>query len=119
MVRRVMLLVLVVLGAASAGSLDRSEAGGTTTSMGVEQASVALRGAHTFRLAGGTTHIAFYWRSRSGARVRYALSRDGRNFGRVRPVRADETAKGRRGETYGALIIAAGAHAVRVESNRP
>ena len=116
MVRRAALLVLFLLGAAGAGSLDVSEAGRTTT--GVVQVSAPLQGAQTFRLAAGTTHIAFHWQSRAGARVRYALSRDGRQFGPVRPVQEDETGEGRRGETYGALIIAAGAHAVRVQSSR-
>src|SRR5260221_14478205 len=109
MVRRAGLVVLLLLGAAGAGHLDGSAASGTTT--GVGQVSVLLRGAQTFRLAGGTTHIAFHWPTRAGARVRYALSRDGLHFGPVRLVQQDETVGGHRGETFGALIIAAGGQA--------
>jgi len=116
MVRRAGLIVLLLLGVAGAGHLDVSAATGTTT--GVVQVSASLPGVRTFRLAAGTTHVAFHWPNRAGARVRYALSRDGLHFGAVRLVQQDETAEGRRGETFGALIIAAGVKAVRVQSNR-
>jgi len=116
MVLRALLLALLLPAAAGAAALAPSAASGTTT--GAAEISVSLRGTHTFRLAAGTTHIAFHWRSRPGARVRYSLSRDGSHFERVRLVQPDEVAEGRRGETYGALIIAGGARAVRVESNR-
>jgi len=116
MVRRALLVLLLSLGAAGAGSSAVFAAGVPTT--GVAQASVALRAAHTFRLASGTTHVALHWRSRAGVRVRYALSRDGIHFGRARVVLMDETGEGRRGETYGALVVAAGVRAVRVQSSR-
>ena len=116
MVRRALLVLLLFLGAAGAGSSAVFAAGVPTT--GVAQASVALRAAHTFRLAPGTTHVALHWRSRAGVRVRYALSRDGTHFGRFRVVLMDETGEGRRGETFGALVVAAGARAVRVQSSR-
>lgn len=116
MVRRALLVLLLLLGAAGAGSSEVFAAGVPTT--GAVQASVALRATHTFRLAPGTTHIALHWRSRPGVRVRYALSRDGIQFGRVRMVLMDETGEGRRGETYGALVVVAGARAVRVRSSR-
>ena len=115
MVRRALLVLLLSLGAAGAGSSAVFAAGVPTT--GVAQASVALRAAHTFRLAPGTTHVALHWRSRAGVRVRYALSRDGIHFGRVRVVLMDETGEGRRGETYGALVVTAGVRAVRVQSS--
>ena len=116
MVRRALLVLLLLLGAAGVGSSGVCAAGVPTT--GVAQASVALRAAHTFRLAPGTTHVALHWRSRAGVRVRYALSRDGTHFGRFRVVLMDETGEGRRGETFGALVVAAGARAVRVQSSR-
>ena len=116
MVRRALLVLLLLLGAAGVGSSGVFAAGVPTT--GVAQASVALRAAHTFRLAPGTTHVALHWRSRAGVRVRYALSRDGIRFGRFRVVLMDETGEGRRGETFGALVVAAGARAVRVQSSR-
>ena len=116
MVRRALLVLLLSLGAAGVGSSAVFAAGVPTT--GVVQAAVALRAAHTFRLAPGTTHVALHWRSRPGVRVRYALSRDGVHFGRFRVVLMDETGEGRRGETFGALVVAAGARAVRVQSSR-
>ena len=116
MVRRPLLVGLLLVGVAGVGSLDSTAARGPTT--GVLQASVSLRGAHTFGVAPDTTHLALHWRGRPGARVSYALSRDGRHFGRARAVQLDEPAAGRGGETYGALIVATRVRSVRVVSDR-
>ncbi|MDQ6750050.1 MAG: N-acetylmuramoyl-L-alanine amidase [Actinomycetota bacterium] len=83
------------------------------------QTSSAIVGAKTFTLARGVTHVAVHWRGSSGARVRIAFSRDGRHFGRPRAVGLDELGEQiGRGETYGAVMPAGGARAIRVSSDR-
>jgi hypothetical protein len=83
------------------------------------QLSSAIFGMKTFGLGRGATHIAVHWRGNSGARVRIALSSDGRRFGRPRTVPLDELGEQRgNGETYGAVMLARGANAVRVWSDR-
>src|SRR5256714_4237160 len=69
-----------------------------------------------FRLPGRPSHVALHWRGERSARVRVALGR----HGRLRPVRLDELAEGRRTrETYGALMLTHGARTVRVVTDRP
>src|SRR5262249_43269975 len=54
------------------------------------------------------------------AHIRVAFSPDRVRFGKPRPVRLDELGEARRtGETYGAIMTASGARAVRVWSDRP
>jgi hypothetical protein len=109
-------LLFGLAGALSAGSAQ--PASGRTTQ--AVQVSISLRGVHTFALSRGTTQIAFYWAGAPGARLTYALSRDGRRFAAPRSVLRDETGGGRTaGETYGAIIATRGASAVRVRSARP
>jgi len=56
-----------------------------------------------------------HWRGGARAGVRLALSRDGRRFGRSRPVEIDDLSAAYPGrETYGSVIVARGLRAVRV-----
>ena len=74
----------------------------------------------TFALSRAVGHVAVHWRGHPRALVRVALSRDGRTFGGWQRVQLDETGIGaRRGETYGAVMTASAARAVRVSSNMP
>ncbi len=98
----------------------------TETVAATSEATVAHRlsapvaSSRTFRLGERATHVAVYWHGERTARVRIALSRDGRGFGRARPVPLDEVGEGRRnGVTYGALIVAPGVRAARVSTDRP
>jgi hypothetical protein len=81
--------------------------------------SAPVSGERTFRLPRRATHVAVYWRGQRGARVWVALSRDGRSFGRFQRVSLDELgARRANGTTYGNLIVAPGARAVRVTADR-
>ena len=81
--------------------------------------SSAIARAKTFRAPGAITHFAVHWRGHRQARVRVALSRDGTHFGARRRVRLDELAESAsRRETYGAVMLARGAQAVRVYTDR-
>ncbi|MDQ4082573.1 MAG: N-acetylmuramoyl-L-alanine amidase [Actinomycetota bacterium] len=98
----------------------------TETVAATSEATVAHRlsapvaSSRTFRLGERATHVAVYWHGERTARVRIALSRDGRGFARARPVQLDEVGEGRRnGVTYGALIVAPGVRAARVSTDRP
>jgi hypothetical protein len=94
-------------------------AGAVPARTAAHQSSSAVVGAKTFRAPGRVTHIAVHWRGHREARVRVAMRRDGKRFGRARRVALDEvgeTAPGR--ETYGAVMPARGVRALRVHSDR-
>jgi hypothetical protein len=83
------------------------------------ESSSAIARAKTFRAPGTVSHFAVHWRGHREARVRVALSRDGRHFGARHRVELDEVAEGtQRRETYGAVMPARRARAVRVYTNR-
>jgi N-acetylmuramoyl-L-alanine amidase len=83
-------------------------------------ASAPVSDARTFRAPPGVTHLAVHWQRARAARVRVALSRDGRHFGRARAVELDDVFEARPGrETYGAIIVAHRVRAVRVFTDRP
>src|SRR6058998_679252 len=108
------LLVLAVVGFATpAPAANR----GPTLA---HSASAVVSGARVFRAPGRVTHLAVHWRGARGARVRLALSRDGRHFARAVPVELDDLFEARPGgETYGAVVVARGVRAVRVLTDRP
>ena len=92
--------------------------------MAADVQTVAVSGhvaqSRTFTLPRAVTNVAVHWRGSASARVRVAVSRDGRRFSAARGVLVDETGEGaRRGETYGAVMAARGARAVRIWSDRP
>jgi hypothetical protein len=69
----------------------------------------------TFALPRGTTNLAVHWRGHRQARVRVAFRGHGRRFGRQLAVGLDETGLQRHNrETYGSVMAAPGARAVRV-----
>jgi hypothetical protein len=83
------------------------------------QLSSPLSGVKTFALGSGATHFAVHWRGSPAARVRVALSLDGRRFGTPRTVVLDELGEQlHNGETYGVVTRAPRAKAVRVWSDR-
>jgi hypothetical protein len=94
-------------------------ASGVPARTSAHQSSSAIARAKTFRAPGRVTHIAVHWRGNRDARVRVALSRDGKRFGPPRRVELDEVAEtAPRPETYGAVMLARGVRAVRVYSDR-
>jgi hypothetical protein len=85
----------------------------------VHHASAAVSGTKTFELARRATHVAVYWRGNSHAAVTVAFSRDGHTFGKPRPVQLDDAGgAGQGGMTFGSIMLARGAIAVKVHSNR-
>ena len=85
----------------------------------VHHASAPVRGATTYELARAATHVAVYWRGSSKASVTAAFSRDGKRFGSPRKVQIDDAGEGRKpGVTFGTVMLARGAVAVKVRSDR-
>ena len=103
--------------------------GGTTPSgaeaaLAVDVQTVAVSGrvaqSRTFTFPRSVTNVAVHWRGAASARLRVALSRDGRRFGNRRRVLLDEAGEGARsGEIYGAVMAARGARVIRIWSDRP
>jgi hypothetical protein len=83
-------------------------------------ASAPVSSVRAFRAPWRVTHLAVHWRGARTARVRLALSRDGRHFTRAVPVELDDLFQAHPGsETYGAVVVARGVRAVRVLTDRP
>ncbi len=78
---------------------------------------------HTFALPLDASHVALHWPGQPHARILVAFSRDGVDFDPPVPVAHDEfeDAGGHDEdeETYGSVMVAGGATAVRVTSDRP
>jgi hypothetical protein len=84
------------------------------------EASAVVASVRTFPLPRPATNVAVHWFGQPTAHVRVAFSPDGVRFGKPRLVLLDELGEGRRtAETYGAVMSARGARAVRVWSDRP
>ena len=81
-----------------------------------QRTSAPVRNAHTFEAPLVPTHVAVYWRGKPDARVRLALSRRTGGFARPRRVRPEE---GHGPTTWGAVMLARRANAVRVYTDRP
>ncbi|HEV2011070.1 MAG TPA: N-acetylmuramoyl-L-alanine amidase [Candidatus Limnocylindria bacterium] len=65
------------------------------------------------------SHAAVYWEGEHDAIVSAAFSADGRTFGAPQPIIHDEVGGQRRdGRTYGSVMPAAGATAVRITADR-
>lgn len=64
-------------------------------------------------------HVAAYWRGRPHARVELAFSEDGQRFGAWQDAGRDEAGQGPEARTFGGLLDAGDATAVRVRTDRP
>jgi uncharacterized protein with LGFP repeats len=74
----------------------------------------------TVALTRPATSVATYWLGNADARVTVAFSADGVHFGTPQSAGRDEMGEQRKnGTTYGALLSAPGAVAVRVSTDRP
>ena len=88
--------------------------------MRAETVTVDLTHVRTVSLAEPAEHVAVYWRDNKNASVTVAFSSDGTNF--AQPIYVGRDLLGEspeNGMTYGAVLIAHGATAVRVTSDRP
>jgi hypothetical protein len=84
------------------------------------QSSAAIASVRTFPLPAPATNVAVHWLGQRSAHIRVAFSPDRARFGKPRRVRLDELGGSRRtSETYGAIMSARGARAVRVWTDRP
>ncbi|MFN2506189.1 MAG: hypothetical protein ABR540_18575 [Acidimicrobiales bacterium] len=103
--------LVVVGGSVEAQVVVRIRAGEVTR---------VLHGLGVIPLPFAARDIAVHWQGNPDAQVTYALSGDGVSFGASADVGRDEVGEQRgNGETYGAVIPAAGATFVRVSSDRP
>jgi hypothetical protein len=85
-----------------------------------EQVVRSVTAAATVALARPATSVATYWQGHPDALVTLAFSSDGVHFGTPRSAGRDEMGEQRKnGTTYGALLSAPGAVAVRVSTDRP
>ncbi len=101
-------LIVVVLAAAgfAVGAADGDAA--------AYSLSAPIAHSRTFILPRTATHVALHWRGHPRARVRVAFSADRRRFSPPRRVLLDEAGEVARDETFGAVMRANGARAVRV-----
>ena len=84
------------------------------------EVSVALERQRVVELPIEASHVALHWRGQHDAALTVAFSAEGVAFGAPSAVEHDEVGEQRgNGETYGAVIHAAGARFVRVTSDRP
>lgn len=85
-----------------------------------EEVTATVIDVQTFTLARPAEHVAAYWQGRENARVTLAFSTDGANFGPPVDAGRDDAGDGRQnGLTYGAVLAADGAIAVRVTTDAP
>lgn len=86
----------------------------------VVEIAAAVDGARTFTLSMPASHVALHWPGARDARLTAAFSSDGVSFGPAEDVEIDEAGDGGGdGRTYGALMVATDAIAVRVTTDRP
>jgi hypothetical protein len=115
--RRAHLGLAVVFLAVAGLAAPRQAAAGPTVA---HSASAPISSVRTFRAPRRVTHVAVHWRDARSARVRLALSRDGRHFARAVAVELDDLFEAHPGrETYGAVVVARGVRAVRLFTDRP
>jgi uncharacterized protein with LGFP repeats len=115
--RRASLSTLVALLALPAASLAHQGAPPPTKASAL---SASVERTRTFELPRPATHFAVHWTGHPKASVAAAFSRGGDNFTRWHRVRLDEVGMDRPGrETYGTLMVAPTARAVRVRTDDP
>jgi hypothetical protein len=86
----------------------------------VRELTTTVHGEHIFALPMHATHVAVHWPGRPDAEVEIAFSADGETFGPDEEVEIDEVGEAlRNGRTYGTVMAAGGATAVRITSDRP
>ncbi len=121
MLRRLLLILVIAVGLTGPGlvaSADASVPRHVATRS--ERVVRSVTAAATVVLARPATSVATYWQGNADARVTLAFSSDGVHFGTPQSAGRDEMGEQRKnGTTYGALLSAPGAVAVRVSTDRP
>jgi hypothetical protein len=112
--------VLALCLAAPGAAWAARSSSGSTAATKVDKLGGAVGHERTFRLSRPATHVALHWPGHRNARVSAAFARGGAGFGAWHRVQLDETGMARPGtQTYGAIMVARDATAVRVRSNVP
>jgi hypothetical protein len=122
--RRAAWAVALVLGLVAASFLlgegVRVEAQVVVVHTRAGEVSGPLVGSQVRALPFAARDVALHWAGSPGAQLRVAFSADGTAFGAERDVGRDEVGAERgNGETYGGVLFAGGAVAVRLTSDRP
>ena len=123
MLRRLLLIVVIAVGLTGPSVVAEHSADASVTrrvATRSEQVVRSVTAGATVALARPATNVATYWQGNANAHVTLAFSADGVRFGTPRSAGRDEMGEQRKnGTTYGALLSAPGAVAVRVSTDRP
>ena len=123
MLRRLVLILVFAVGLTGPSVLAGHSADASVprrVATRSEQVVRSVNATATVALARPATSVAAYWQGNADAQVTLAFSSDGVTFGTPRSAGRDEMGEQRKnGTTYGALLSAPGAVAVRVSTDRP
>ena len=121
--RRLLLILVFAVGLTSPSLLAAYSAdAGVPRHVATRSEKVvrSVTAAATVALTRPATSVATYWHGNADALVTVAFSSDGVHFGTPQSAGRDEMGEQRKnGTTYGALLAAPGAVAVRVTTDRP
>jgi len=121
--RRLLLILVFAVGLTGPGVVAEQSADASVTrhvATRSERVVHSVTADATVALSRPATSVATYWKGNADARVTLAFSSDGVHFGTPQSAGRDEMGEQRKnGTTYGALLSAPGAVAVRVTTDRP
>jgi hypothetical protein len=121
--RRLLLILVFAVGLTGPGLVAEQSAEASVprhVATRSERVVRSVAAVATVALTQPATSVATYWRGNAGAHVTLAFSSDGVHFGTPLSAGRDEIGEQRKnGTTYGALLSAPGAVAVRVTTDRP
>jgi hypothetical protein len=121
--RRLLLILVFAVGLTGPSVVAEQSADASVTRHVATRSERVVRSvtaATTVALSRPATSVATYWQGNADARVTLAFSSDGVHFGKPQSAGRDEMGEQRKnGTTYGALLSAPGAVAVRVTTDRP
>lgn len=123
MLRRLLLILVFAVGLTGPSVVAEQSADASVTRRVATRSERVVRSvtaAAAIAFTRPATSVATYWRGNADARVTLAFSSDGVHFGTPQSAGRDEMGEQRKnGTTYGALLSAPGAVAVRVTTDRP
>ena len=123
MLRRLLLILVFAVGVTGPGLVAEQSADASVprhVATRSERVVRSVTAAATVPLTRPATSVATYWQGNADALVKLAFSSDGVHFGTPQSAGRDEMGQQRKnGTTYGALLSAPGAVAVRVSTDRP
>ena len=115
-----LLAAATLTAAAPAVGAVAGQSRGAPVATVAREISGAVERSEVFELPIRASHVAVHWAGQPDATVEIAFSADGVTFGAPVAVERDEVGEQRgNGETYGAVMVADGATAVRITVGRP